>query len=192
MKCQPLSDTASIYRLQRCELIRLSHPFVFECQNVFSFCFMNQSFLVVFAPVWIHFLPSIHVMNRDESHSHNCQTSCMFTYAHYSFIVLTCLWNSTGAPHSSPLLSSLPPHLLLCSCHSFFPPLREEKICHSLPLTAEWWTSQYWGLSFNRDQEDNLVLTLSLCFCLLVPVEDEDKGWEGTKSAPPNMKLEKS
>lgn len=67
------------------------------------------------------------------------QSFCTLNYAHCWFlhthvvIVLTYLWNSTGALLTPPLLSSLPPHLLLCSSHSFLPPpLREEKICHSL------------------------------------------------------------
>lgn len=116
VKCQPLSDTASIYRLQRCELIRLSHPFVFECQNVFSFCFMNQSFLVVFAPVWIHFLSSIHVMNRDESHSHNCQN---FLHVHLCTLQFHCAdlpmkfhWGSTLFSTSLLSPSSLTPLFL--------------------------------------------------------------------------------
>lgn len=62
-----------------------------------------------------------------------CVPSCTLLHTH-TVIVLTCLWNSTGALLTSPLLSSLPPHLLLCSSQSFLPPpLREEKICHSLP-----------------------------------------------------------
>ncbi len=85
------------------------------------------------------------------------------THTHtHIVIVLTCLWNSTGALLSSPLLSSLPPRLLLCSSHSFLPPpLREEKICHSLPLTAEWWTTKWRGLSSNCERGDYPVVTLT-------------------------------
>lgn len=111
--------------------------------------------------------------------------SCTHTHRH-TVIVLTCLWNSTGALLSSPLLSLL----TYSSVHSFLhPPLREEKISHWLPLTAEWWTTQWRGLSFYCDQED---ATLLWSLTLTSLEEEGDKRWEQTKSAAPDLKLENS
>lgn len=83
-------------------------------------------------------------------------------------------------------LSSLPPHLLLCSSHSFLlPPLREGKICHSLLMTANWWMTQWQGLSFNCDQEEYSRSPLA-------PEEGWDARWEQEKCAALNLKWENS
>lgn len=149
----------------QCSFFVFFFSLLFECQSVFVFyeCFMSRSScfgLEILGHIWI--VVNIHVEIRvmDAASEHvsrrrDRQGVCTFTYAHYWFLhthtvnVLTCLWNSTGALLTSPRLSSLPPHLLLCSSHSFLPPpLREEKFVTHLPLTAEWWTTLWRGLFF--------------------------------------------
>lgn len=151
--------------------------------------------LEILGHIWI--VVSIHVEIRvmDAASEHvsrrrDCQGSCTFTYAHYWFLhthtvnVLTCLWNSTGALLTSPLLSSLPPHLLLCSSHSFLPPpLREEKICYSLTSSCRMMDNSLTRIIF---------LPVTKTTILWWPWPFWDKRWEQRKSAAPYMKLETS
>lgn len=86
----------------------------------------------------------------------------------------------------SSLLSSLPPHLLLCSSHSFLPPpLREEKICHSLGSYCRMMDNSVMGIHF-------LTVTKTTILWWPRPWRVWDKRWERRKSAVPYMKLETS
>lgn len=121
------------------------------------------------------------------------QGFCTFSHTRFQFLhthtdnVLTCLLNSTGALLISSLLSPLPPHILLCSSHSFLPPpLREEKIGFSLTSDCLW-------------VMDNFVMRIIfLCVTKKTILADLDPGlfWdkrrERKKSAAPWMKLETS